>query len=176
MKNSIYLSLFFLIILGCQTQNTNFRQDFSERENRILNESRNIIKNSYFGSFVSINNNDFPKIRVVEPISPDKEFIIYFATKPNTRKVKEIDNHPKTAFHFFDKSQLAYVSLYGKSGVISDKNQIKKHWNPAWDRYYPDKQYVLIKFVPEFLEMVNIQTGLTGNDKNWMPERVELRK
>ena len=175
-----YILITLILIIACTNQKNNstkiYRNAFTDKEKTILRASREIIKNAYFGSFISLNKENYPKSREVEPLSPNDKFVIYFATKPNTRKVNEVSNNPKTAFHFFDKSQLGYVSLYGKSVVITNKDSIKNHWNRAWDRYYPNKKYVLIKFVSEYLEMVNIKTGLTGNSTNWRPEKVILRK
>ena len=173
-----YFLWFFILFVSCKhtSKHKIFRQDFTDNEKNILNVSRNIIEKSYFATFISINSNRFAKARTIEPISPYNEFIIYFATKPNTRKVEEITKNPKATIHYFDKSQLGYVSMYGKAIVLRNNNLIKKHWNTAWNKYYPDNKFVLIKFIPYFLEMVSIQKKLTGNPKNWLPEKVILRK
>ncbi len=173
--------LYILIIISCspskEQKPEKFRGNFSMQENTLMQEARKIIKNAYFAEYISIDSMGYPKTRVIEPFSPTQQWKIYFGTNPRSRKVKEIMKNPKTAMHYFDKTQLAYVSLYGKSHIIRDSLLRQRYWKPAWEAFYPDKEkdYLLIEFIPEFMEIINISKGFTGDSLTWKPHRIELR-
>jgi general stress protein 26 len=179
MKNIIVI--FFLFFISCspspQKTNIEIRSDFNRDEKAILSVSREIIKGAYFADFVSIDKKGMPKIRVIEPFFPDPQWQIFFGTNPKSRKVKEINNNPKTALHYFDKSRLAYVSLYGKAFIETDSLLRKKYWKESWKKFYPDKEkdYLLIRFIPQKLEMIHLTKGYTGDSVTWGPHIVILR-
>ena len=137
---------------------------------------REIINNTYFGSFSSLDKKAYPKIRVVEAFPPDEKWNIYIGTNSRSRKVKEILNNPKTAMHYFDKSQLAYLSLYGNTSIVKDTILRKKYWKNSWKKFYPDKEkdYLLLKFVPQKLELINISKAYVGDSLTWKPHQVQL--
>ncbi len=176
-----YIWILFLLLFSCNGKQVpvqkEYRTDFTQQEKQLMNISREIIDHAYFAQFVSIDSAAIPKIRVIEPFYPDKKWRIYFGTNSRSRKVKEILNNPNTAMHYFDKSQLAYVSLYGHSKIINDSLLRTKYWKKAWKVYYPNKEkdYLLIEFVPDYMEIVNITKGFTGDSLTWRPHKVVLR-
>lgn len=170
-----------MVLVSCSTKNnsggTNFRQDFNKREDTLLKTGREIIKNAYFAQFASVNKEGMPKIRVIEPFAPDKEWNVFFGTNPRSRKVKEIKNHPQSALHYFDKARLAYVSLYGKAYIENDSLLRKKYWKESWKSFYPDKEkdFMLIRFVPEKMELIHLTKGFSGDSLTWKPHEIILR-
>jgi len=171
--------IIFLLLFSCQNSNntTTFRNDFNKEELQILQMGRKIIENAYFGSFSSLDNEGFPKIRVVEAFFPDEKWNIYIGTNSRSRKVKEILHNPKTALHYFNKSQLAYLSLYGETYIVKDTLLREKYWKESWQKFYPNKEkdYLLLKFVPKKIEMINISKAYVGDSLTWEPHQVQLR-
>jgi len=152
------------------------RKELSLQEQKILKVARKIIDSAYFATFISIDKQDNAKARIMEPFSPDANFIIYLATNPKSRKVREIQQHPKTTLHYFDRKNIGYVSLYGTASIVQDDSIKNALWKTGWERFYKnrDKDYMLIKFVPDYLELISIPDGYTGDDKTWMPSRVDF--
>jgi len=159
-------------------KNKKYRSDFSSDEQKILKAARTIIDSAYYGTFISLDTYGQPKARIMEPFKPGQHFEIYLATNPRSRKVKEIKNNPVASMHYFDKLRVGYVSLYGKAYLVNDDSLKQKLWKAGWERFYKnrDDDYMLIRFEPDYLEVISIPEGLTGDDQTWMPSRVDLKK
>ena len=152
------------------------RQNFTQREQHIMQAARGIISRAYFGTLITIDQNGNAKARLMEPFAPEKHFVIYLATNPKSRKVQEIQKHPQATLHYIDESRTGYVSLYGKITIVTNDSIKKAHWKNGWERFYPNKSdgYMLLKFIPDYLEVISIRDSLTGNADNWQPARVDF--
>jgi len=78
--------------------------------------------------------------------------------------------------HYFDPSQMAYVSLMGKAYIVNDETIKKTKWKKDWENFYKNQttDYMLIRFVT--LEFIGIVKGFTGDKETWAPHKVILRK
>ena len=105
-------------------------------------------------------------IRTMNPFPPDGEMVVWFATSDASRKVEEIRRNPKVALYYSDhKSAAGYVALYGKASLVSDPGEIKRLHRAYWDQAFPGgKHLLLIKVVPERMEVIDYKRGL-GNDE-----------
>jgi len=180
MKRILFLASLFLWS-ACQVKQPSqktYRSDFTPAEQKVLQAARKIIDSAYYGTFITMNQNGQPKARIMEPFKPGKHFEIYLATNPRSRKVQEIKHNPVATLHYFDKLRVSYVSLYGKARIVDDDSLKKKLWKAGWERFYKNRgdDYMLIKFEPDYLEVISIPEGLTGDDRTWMPSGVELKK
>jgi len=185
MKKTFTYILFLLsagiLLTACtakQSKTEPQRKVFSEQEKKILQSARKIIDSAYFGTFITTDANGDAKARIMEPFTPDKNFTIYLATNPKSRKVQEIKHNPKATLHYFDRRNIGYVSLYGKASIVDNDSIKKALWKEGWERFYKnrDKDYMLIEFRPRYLELISIPDGYTGDDKTWMPARVDFYK
>jgi len=180
----LLLFLFLLILFAVYFINRNennksiLKKTFTTAEQKTLQAARTIIDSAYFGSFVTLDKNNQPKIRVMEPFEPNDSFVIYLATNPRSRKVQEIKNNPISSLHYFDKKRVGYVSLYGKSELVNNDSIKKALWKAGWERFYKNQgdDYMLIRFTPDYLEVISIPAGITGDDKTWHPAKVVLRE
>ncbi len=186
MIKKILITLFFIFITGIYLlqytakSHTNkplvYRDNFTNEEQKIMQVARQIVDSAYYGTLITIDGNGQPKARIMEPFHPDKHFEIYLATNPHSRKVSEIKNNNMASLHYFDKRNLGYVSFYGKAFIVTDDSLKKTLWKPGWERFYKnrDNDYMLIKFMPRYLEVISIASGLTGDPQTWAPSRVNL--
>jgi len=180
MKNLILILSILIFLFSCTRQKKNreiiYRENFSSHDSLVLNSARKIITDCYYGTLITIDENEQVKARVMEPLAPDNNFVIWMATNPRSRKVVELKINTKATMHYFSKRLMAYVSLIGKAELVYDKKSKQKYWKEGWERFYPDrkKDYMLIKFVPEILELIDIPEGLTGDKSTWKPEQVRL--
>jgi len=183
MKRNWFIILVFGLFISCHPKEVALsgntyapRKTFSPKEQNILKAARQIIDRAYFGSFITIDAQGQPKVRLMEPFAPDPNFVIYLATNPKSRKVKEIEANSTASLHYVDKPRTGYVSLYGKIYVIKNDSIKKAHWKNGWERFYQNKgnAYTLLKFVPDYLEVISIRDHLNGDTKTWQPAKVIL--
>ena len=177
MKNSLFI--LFFIILSCVStpKNNNYRRDFTSSEKEIIQVSKELISKANFVTLISIDQNGQARARTMEFFQPDANFEIWMATNPKSRKVAQIQANSKVTLHYFDKTQLGYVSLMGNAYIVNDEATKSSKWKDGWEKFYPNKttDYMLIRFVPETLEYIGILKGFTGDENTWAPHRVMLR-
>jgi general stress protein 26 len=172
--------LVFSLLYSCTSNKQTYeklRIDFSKEETDIIKLSKEMIRNCYYGSFITIDQNGQPKSRVMEPFAPDENMEIWMATNPRSRKVKEIKNNSKTTLHYFDKNNMGYVSFYGNAYIVNDDSIKSIKWKKGWEQFYKNQKedFMLIRFIPTSLELINISKGYKGNKKSWKPHEVILR-
>lgn len=173
----IILSLFLSCQVPSETSSM-FRNDFNTAEQKILHLADSVIRTANFTTLITVDKNRQPRARVVAPFLPEKEWTIWMATNPKSRKVAQLKKNATTTLHYFDKSQLAYVSLMGKAYLVNDSLLKTHYWKEGWEEFYPNKEQdmLLIKFVPETVELVHILNGFIGDEITWKPHQVRLRE
>ena len=172
------LSVLFIFI-GCgqnRQPTVKHTKNFTSNEQKILNVARNIINRAYFGTLISLDKKNQPKARLMEPFPPNQKFEIFLATNPHSRKVKEIRQNHTAGLHYIDEPRTGYVSLYGHAYIVTNDSLKKTIWKKGWERFYKnrDKDYMLIRFIPNYLEVISIRDSLNGNPKNWQPSHVNF--
>ena len=113
----------------------------------------------------------------MDPFKPEKDFVVWLATNPNSRKVKEIKKNTGVTLYYQDEEN-GYVSLYGKATLVNDQTEKDNRWKDEWSAYYPNRNeaYLLIKVVPIKLEVIHYKKGIKGNAKTWQPEVFVFQK
>ena len=179
MKEILFIiSIFFFSCQSNQTRTiSEIRNDFTKEEKELINVSREMIKNCYYGTFITIDENGQPRARIMEPFFPDENFEIWMATNPKSRKVQQIRQNPKTTMHYYDKNNMAYVSFMGNAYIVNDEQTKAQKWKKGWEQHYDNQKeaYMLIRFVPNVLELINFSKGYNGDKDNWAPHKVKLR-
>ena len=180
MKNNLLIVL-ILLLVSCQQKETvekKYRTDFTVEEQQILKTADSIMQSAYYTTLITLDAKNQPRARVVEPFLPKKNYVIWIATNPKTRKAKQIKRNSKATLHYFDKNKLAYVSLMGNAFLVNDDTSKETIWKEGWERFYPNKKldYLLIKFIPTTIELISITDGYTGDKNTWMPHQVNLYK
>jgi general stress protein 26 len=173
----VVLTIFHFFSCNIKEKEKSYRQDFTQDEQAIIDTSLKIINDCYYGTLISIDEKGQPRARVMEPFAPESDFTIWLATNPKSRKVNQIKNNPKVSMHYFDKSQMGYVSLMGKATLVNDSEIKSKIWKEGWEKFYKNKEdaYLLICFIPESLEIISFPNAYNGNKDTWQPHRVLLR-
>lgn len=177
MKKTLLVVL-ILSLFSCHKKEVrnNYRTDFSKDEQHYLAVADSIIKSAYYATLITLDANNQPRARIVEPFLPKAHYVIWIATNPKTRKVQQLKNNPTTTLHYFDKTKLAYVSLMGEALLINDDETKERIWKAGWERFYPNKKtdYLLIKFIPRTIELISIADNLTGDKTTWKPHQIQL--
>lgn len=167
--------ILFLILFITTAASNLFSQSAVNRDS-ILVAAREIIKETTYCGLVTIDSNGHPQVRTMNPFPVEDDFNIWFATSRSSRKVGELKANPKVAVYFADHiSATGYVNISGKAEIIDDKELLVKMKREYWEGI-PDWQdiFVLIKIVPERLEVINYKHGLNNDPKTFRAPAVDF--
>jgi len=115
-------------------------------------------------------------VRTMQPFPPEENLVVWFGTTSRSRKVQDIKNNPEVVLYYPSPDASGYVVLYGKAILINDSKLKEKYWMESWEDFYPDRShYLLIKVVPESLEILNTRLGITGDTITWKVPSIDLK-
>ncbi len=176
-----FFTISLILFISCTVKepvSKEIRDNFTTKEQRIIAISKNTIKETYFGTLITLDKNGQPRARIMEPFEPDENFTIWLATNPRSRKVTQLKNNSTATLHYFDKNNLSYVSLMGNAFLVNDEDIKSQKFKNGWDKFYKNQKedYLLIKFIPNTLELISTSTEFTGDSITWKPHQVQLRK
>jgi len=165
----ILLLIILLYTFSCQEKK---EETTSGKRNPKLEEiAREIMKAAYYCSLITLDENNQPRARIMEPFPPEENMTIWLATNPKSRKVKQLKKNSKATLQYFDKNNLGYVSLMGNAYLIDDEKIKQKYWRDSWASFYANQKeaYLLIKFIPNKLEVISTKHGIDGDSLTWQP-------
>ncbi len=118
-----------------------------------------------------------PHVRMMDPFPPDEKMNVWLGTNRRSRKVREIRRNPHVALYYSDNSGNGYVVIVGDARIIDDAKEKTARWKQEWSRFYDERRenYLLIKVVPERLEIVNYEHGLVGDSQAWGAPFVDFK-
>ncbi|MBN2350481.1 MAG: pyridoxamine 5'-phosphate oxidase family protein [Bacteroidales bacterium] len=161
-KNLYILILFLapgLFSFFAQSQTPLFPRD------SILAAARDIMQSNQYCALVTVDSTGQSQVRTMNPFPLGDELVIWFATNRSSRKVSEIKNDPRVSVYYADHNHaIGYVNLIGKAEIIDDKKLLVKKKREYWEKYIPDwkEVFVLIKIVPESIDVIHYSKGITG--------------
>lgn len=173
MFNKLLIITVFLS-LPVFSQNQNISADISS--DSLFKVAHMIIDSARCSVLVSVDEEGRPHAREMDPFDPDENMVIWFATNPNTRKVQQIRNNPNVAVFYYNTKGMSYVSINGKAELVNDPAEKERHWKTYWKRYYPDrdKDMILIKVIPERMELISYKYKLFWKNESFMPQYIEF--
>lgn len=144
----------------------------------IIVAAREIAKDAATCTLITVDEDGVARARAMDAFEPEEDFVIWFGTNPNSRKVGQIQHHPLVSMYYFDKKTSSYVLLHGKAEIVDDAKEKEKHWKQEWQAFYPNypKEYLLIKVVPIWMEVVSESRGIVGDPTTWQPAIVRFNK
>ncbi|PLX13461.1 MAG: hypothetical protein C0598_03525 [Marinilabiliales bacterium] len=133
-----------------------------------------IIESADICSLITLDKEGQPRARAMDGFLPDENFVIWFGTTVKSRKVEQIKNDPRITLYYLDSDKSGYVSIYGKAELVNDDKLREKYWKDEWEAFYPDKEsdYLLIKVIPKWMEIISIPNGINGDAVTWTPAKV----
>lgn len=169
--------LFLLVGLGPPSVFAQGTGDGGPSRDRVLGVARQIMLTARYGALVTLGEDQGPQARIVDPLPPGPDFVVYFATNPRSRKVQEIGRNSRVTLLYFDSQRLAYVTLVGRATEARGAEKLSHH-KPEWETFFPKAKpeaYTLYRILPSRLEVVSARDGLTGDPVTWRPEIVEMK-
>lgn len=170
------LLLCFLLVSITKFNSAQISQNEQNHSDTLIVAAKEIIKLARYCALITIGSNGEIHVRTMDPFSPEGNMVIWLGTNSNTRKVVEIQNNPNVTLYYNDPNGTGYVVISGKAQIITDQEETTKRWKEEWTRFYPnrEKNYILIKVVPEKMEVINYKLGITGDPVTWLVPFVEF--
>ncbi len=126
---------------------------------QLLQVTRTTMRAAEFCFLITLSESGAPNARLMEPFEPRKDLSLWFGSSPRSRKVAEIQRDARISVAFGHAADAAYVTLSGLAEVVDDIRERKRHWREEWAVFWPSgpagDDYVLIKFVPSRIEVMN---------------------
>jgi general stress protein 26 len=163
------LLLFIFLSFGIAALAQEHSGDYSES---LLREAAcTIMGKAHYCALITIDDQGIPRARTMDPFEPDSNFVVWFGTNVNTRKVRQIRENPRVTLYYFERQSESYVILTGMAFLIDEPREKAFYWKKEWKEFYPDypNDYLLIKVVPEVLEISGTSMGIFSDPKTWRP-------
>lgn len=148
---------------------------FADERTEVLELARETIERVRYPAFITVDVDGQPRARTVDAFKPDENFVVWVATRPNTRKVAQIRANPGVTLYYFDHERRNYVTIMGQATLVDDTETKRAMRRDAdSDRFYPNfpDDYLLIRITPAWLE--GILPGYRGDPDTWQPVSVEF--
>jgi general stress protein 26 len=142
----------------------------------LIATAREIMQTARYCALITLDPTGRPQARTMDPFPPEEHMVVWLATNPNSRKVREIRRNPRVTLYYFVREDQAYVTISGRARIVRDAREKAKHWKDEWKDFYPDRQYLLIAVEPEKLEVISVKQGIIGDSITWTPPAVRFRK
>ncbi|RPJ58581.1 MAG: hypothetical protein EHM23_17115 [Acidobacteria bacterium] len=143
---------------------------------KMIAAAREIMAAQTYCALATLDETGRPQVRTMNPFPPEEDMTVWVATNVNSRKVREIRKDPRVCLYYSDHAKaIGYVALSGKAVLIDDMQEILKRKRAYWDQAFPGlKNLVLIKVIPERLEVINYKAGLNNDPATFRAPFIEL--
>jgi general stress protein 26 len=112
----------------------------------------------------------------MNPFPSEDDLTVWMATNSRSHKVQEIRANPQVCLYYADhKESIGSVVITGRAELVDDLDEKKKRKREYWNDSFPDWKYLLlIKVVPEKMEVLNYGRGLTNEGDTWQTPSIDL--
>jgi general stress protein 26 len=147
------------------------------KDDSMIIAEREIMGAQKYCALVTIYSSGRANIRTMNPFPPEQDMTVWMATNSRSRKVKEIRNNSKVVLYYANHSQATgYVAITGRAELVDDMEEKMKRKRDYWPQAFPDWKYlVLIKVIPEKLEVIDYKHQLVNAPDSWDPPSVECK-
>lgn len=169
-RNACILSLLMLLPPGTGPEGrAQTRSGAAFERDSVISAAREIMGSQTYCALVTVDSSGQPHVRTMNPFPPEKDMTVWIATNTRSRKVREIQHDPRVCLYYADHAQASgYVSITGKALLVDDMNEKLKRKRSYWEKAFPDWKYlVLIKVIPEKLEVLNYRRGMLNDTLTW---------
>ncbi|HTX98811.1 MAG TPA: pyridoxamine 5'-phosphate oxidase family protein [Bacteroidota bacterium] len=142
----------------------------------VIAAAREIMGSQTYCALITLDSTGGPQARTMNPFPPDSTMTVWIATNTRSRKAAQIQHNPRVCLYYADhKEAKGYVAITGKATLVYDNAEKLKRKRAYWDQAFPDWKYlVLIKVVPERLEVVNYRHGMLNESVTWKAPSIDF--
>jgi general stress protein 26 len=161
--------LFISIMMAPGSVSAQDVQLSSTKRDTLLSVAREYMQTVRYCAIITVDSTGQPHAREMDPFLPDENMVVFLGTNRKSRKVQEIRNNPKVTLYYSDDKGEGYVAIIGTGILVDDPKKKAVWWKEEWDEFYKDQKesYLLIKVIPEKLEILNYKHGILGDTETW---------
>lgn len=167
-----------MILLLLALTNSISAQETEKRMERdsVMSAAKEIISHVKYCALVTFDSNGTANVRTMNPFPPEEDMTVWMATNTKTRKYEEIKKNPSVTLYYANHASAeGYVTITGKAFLVNDYNEKLKRKRDYWEQSFPDWKYlVLIKIVPEKIEVINYKRKMFNEPKDWAVPSVDF--
>lgn len=143
----------------------------------IIAGAREVMAAQTYCALATLDEAGRPQVRTMNPFPPEEDMAVWMATNVNSRKVAQIRKDPRVALYYADHAKaIGEVAINGRAELVDDMKEIQKRKRAYWDQAFPGlKDLVLIKVVPERIEVINYKAGLNNDPGTFRAPAVEFK-
>lgn len=170
------IALFFLLLSLAATSRAQDKQAIAVNRDSLIAAAREIIAMQTYCALVTLDSTGQPAIRTMNPFPPEEDMSVWMATSSRSRKVEQIRKDPCVCLYYADHKQaVGSVIITGKAVLVDDMSEKLKRKRAYWDQAFPDWKYLmLIKVVPEEIEVLNYRRGFVNEPLTFKAPSIEL--
>ena len=178
-KNPFLLYLIFtigIVLIIPLRGNAKQKGESQNNNNELIIAAKEIIQNAKTCALITIDDQGRPRVRTMDPFPPEDDLTVWFGTNSSSRKVTQIKENSKVTLYYTDSDDRGYVMIHGIASIVNDITEKEKHWKVKWKDFYPNypDDYMLIKVLPQWMEVISETRGILGDEKTWLPPIVTL--
>jgi general stress protein 26 len=145
------------------------RQPSGAERDSLIAAAKEIMAQQKYCALATIDSSGHPDVRMMNPFPPEEDMTVWMATNSRSHKVQEIRNNAKVCLYYGDHSKaIGYVTVTGTAVLVDDMQEKLKRKREYWSQAFPDWKFlVLIKVVPERLEVLNYKRGKLNDPVSW---------
>jgi general stress protein 26 len=164
--------ILIIFVIGCARAQE--KNSASTERDSVIAAAKEIMAQQKYCALATIDSSGHPDVRTMNPFPPDDDMTVWMATNTRSRKVREIRNNPKVSLYYANHGNATgFVCITGTAVLTQDTNEIQKRKREYWSQAFPDWKYlVLIKVIPERLEVLNYKRGKLNEPVTWAPPSV----
>jgi general stress protein 26 len=143
----------------------------------LIAAAREIIAGQQYCALVTQDEQGRSQARTVNPFPPEEDMAVWIATSTLTRKVQQIRHDPRVTLYYANHAQATgYVAITGKAVLVDDRAEMIKRKRAYWDQAFPEfKNLVLIKVLPEHMDVLNYSKGALNDPVTWHAPSVDFK-
>ena len=132
--------------------------------NRLLEVTVAILRAAEYCFLITLAGSGPAQARLMMPFDPEEDLRIWMAASPASRKVRELQADGSATLGYPLAQDGAYVTLLGTATIEDDLELRRRYWRRRFVQFWPDgpegDDYVLIRFVPARIELMNFTEGV----------------
>lgn len=143
---------------------------------KILAAAREVMAAQQYCALITMDEAGMPQIRTMNPFPPDEGMVVWMATNINTRKVRQIRKDARVSLYYADHANaIGYVAVTGRAELVDDMKEVLARKRAYWDQAFPGlKDIVLIKVVPERIDVINYKQGVIADPDTWQTPSIRM--
>ena len=143
----------------------------------LIAAAREIMAGQTYCALTTLDEEGRPQIRTMNPFPPEEDMTVWIATSTQTRKVRHMRRDPRVTLYYANHGKATgYVAITGRATLVDDRAEMIKRKRAYWDSAFPGfKNLVLIKVVPERMDVLNYSRGAVADPATWRTPTVEFK-